>query len=128
MTRTYEYNRFTLQVAVESGFRSRPTKRGSAHYGHVAVVRIREAGSAVPPLSPLGLGEAGGHPFDIEADVLNGGYLAARTIVDDPFGLDVEERSVTPLRRSPGELPPPGVLLSFSEGAQGASKGRTLRV
>ena len=128
MTRTYEYNGFTLQVAVESGFCSRPTECPSADSGYVAVVRICEAGSAVPRLSPLRLGEAGGHPFDSEADALNGGYIAARTIVDDLFGQDVAERSDTPLRQSPGELPLPGVLLSFSERAQGTAQERTRRM
>lgn len=128
MTRTYEYNGFTLQVAVESGFCSRPTKRASARPGYVAVVRICEAGSAVPRLSPLRLGEAGGHPFDSEADALNGGYIAARTIVDDLFGHDFTELSVTRLRQSPHVLPSPGVLLSFSERAQGTAKERTRRM
>lgn len=128
MTRTYEYNGFTLQVAVESDFCSRPTKRASEHPGYVAVVRICEAGSAVPRLSPLRLGEAGGHPFDSEADALNGGYIAARTIVDDLFGQDIAELSVTRLRQSPGVLPSPGVLLSFSERAQGTAKQRTRRM
>jgi hypothetical protein len=73
MTRTYEYNGFSLQVAVESDCRNRPAKRASAHPGYVAVVRICEAGSAVPRLSQLRLGEAGGHPFDSEAGALNGG-------------------------------------------------------
>ncbi|BCZ84855.1 hypothetical protein [Paraburkholderia terrae] len=128
MTRTYEYNGFTLQVAVESGFCSRSTDCPSAHPGYVAVVRICEAGSAVPRLSPLRLGEAGGHPFDSEADALNGGYIAARTIVDDLFGQDLAERSVTPVRQSPGELPISAVLLSFRERAQGAAKERTCRM
>jgi hypothetical protein len=128
MTRTYEYNGFTLQVAVESGFCSRPTECPSAHPGYIAVVRICEADSAVPRLSPLRLGEAGGHPFDSEADALNGGYIAARTIVDDLFGQDFAERSDTPLRQSPGKLPLTGVLLSFSERAQGTAKERTRRM
>ncbi|BFG80089.1 hypothetical protein PTKU46_81230 [Paraburkholderia terrae] len=128
MTRTYEYNGFILQVAVESGFCSGPTKRVSARPGYVAVVRICEAGSTVPRLSPLRLGEAGGRPFDSEADALNGGYIAARTIVDDLFGPDFAERSDTPLRQSSGVLPLPGVLLAFSERAQGTAKERTRRM
>jgi hypothetical protein len=128
MTRTYEYNGFTLQVAVESGFRNRPTKRAATHPGYVAVVRICEAGSAVPRLSPLRLGEAGGHPFASEAEALNGGYIAARTIVDDLFGQDFAELSVTPLQQLPVVLPSPGVLLSFSDRAHGTAKERTRRV
>jgi hypothetical protein len=128
MTRTHEYNGFTLQVAVESGFHNRPTKRASAHPGYVAVVRICEAGCAVPRLSPLRLGEAGGHPFESEAEALNGGYIAARTIVDDLFGQDFAELSVTPLQQLPDVLPPPGVLLSFRERAHGTAKERTRRV
>ncbi|SDR61745.1 hypothetical protein [Paraburkholderia tuberum] len=118
MTQTYEYNGFTVQVAVESGLRSRPTERASAHPGYVAVVRICEAGSAVPRLSPLRLGEAGGHPFDSEADALNGGYIAACTIVDDLFGQDIAGSFVMPLRQSAAMPPSPGVLLSFGKRAQ----------
>ncbi|MBP0593001.1 hypothetical protein J8I87_25430 [Paraburkholderia sp. LEh10] len=123
MTRTYEYKGFALQVAVESGFRSGPTKRASPHPGYVAVVRICEAGSAVPRLSPLRLGEAGGHPFDSEADALNGGYIAARTIVDDLFAQDCAERSDTPLRQSPGVLASRGILRSVREHTQRPEKG-----
>ncbi|MGF6601839.1 hypothetical protein P3T23_006590 [Paraburkholderia sp. GAS448] len=122
MTRTYEYNGFSLQVAVESDCRSRPAKRASAHPGYVAVVRICEAGSAVPRLSQLGLGEAGGHPFDSEAGALNGGYIAARTIVDDLFGQDIADSIVMPLWQSPVTLPSPGVLLPPSERAKRSEK------
>ncbi|MCX4150045.1 MULTISPECIES: hypothetical protein [Paraburkholderia] len=128
MTRTYEYNGFTLQVAVESDCRSGPAKRASAHPGYVAVVRICEAGSAVPRLSQLRLGEAGGHAFESEADALNGGYIAARTIVDDLFGQDNADSIVMPLWQSPVTLPSPGVLLSFSERAKRPEKVHPRRV
>ncbi|MGF6408675.1 hypothetical protein [Paraburkholderia sp. MM5482-R1] len=118
MTQTYEYNGFTLQVAVESGLCSRLTECASAHSGYVAVVRICEAGSAVPRLSPLRLGEAGGRPFDSEADALNGGYIAACTIVDDLFRQDIADSFVMPLRQSAAMPPSPGVLLSFGKRAQ----------
>ncbi|OAJ53641.1 hypothetical protein A6V36_36820 [Paraburkholderia ginsengiterrae] len=104
MTRTYEYNGFTLQVAVESDFCSGPTKRALAHPGYVAVVRIFEAGSVVPRLSQLRLGDVGGHAFDSEAAALNGGYFAACTIVDDLFGQDMADAFVVPLRPSPATL------------------------
>lgn len=104
MARTYEYNGFTLQVAVESDFCSCPTKRASAHPGYVAVVRIFEAGSVLPRLSQLRLGEAVGHPFDSEAAALQGGYIAACTIVDDLFGQEMADAFVVPLRPSPVTL------------------------
>lgn len=128
MTRTYGYKGFTLQVAVESDLWSGATKRASAQAGYVAVVRICEAKSPVLRLSPLRLGEAGGQPFDSEADALNGGYIAARTIVDDLFGQDFAVCSLTPVSLSPGELPSPEVSLSFRERAQGLAKERTRRI
>jgi hypothetical protein len=118
MKRTYEYNGFTLQVAVESDFRNCKTKRTSAHPGYVAVVRIFEAAGAVPRLSQLRLGDAGGHPFDSETDALNGGYIAARTIVDDLFGQHMANPFVAPLRQSPVALPSSEVWPPVNERAQ----------
>ncbi|MEM5385549.1 hypothetical protein VSR68_18395 [Paraburkholderia phymatum] len=127
MRRTYEYNGFTLQVAVESDFRNCETKRTSAHPGYVAVVRIFEASGTVPRLSQLRLGDAGGHPFDSEADALNGGYIAARTIVDDLFGQDIANPFVMPLRQSPASLPSPDVWLTFNERAHWREKRHASR-
>ncbi|RKF35698.1 hypothetical protein BCY88_08630 [Paraburkholderia fungorum] len=114
MTQTYEYNGFTLQVAVESDFCNCPTKLASAHPGYVAVVRIFEAGSAMPRLSRLRLGEAGGQPFDSEAAALHGGYIAACTIVDDLFGQDLADTFVVPLR-PPAVMPGRRAWLSSRE-------------
>ncbi|MBN3762280.1 hypothetical protein [Burkholderia sp. Ac-20365] len=85
MTHTYEYNGFTLQVAIESAFRPRPRASASAR-GYVAVVRICDAQTSLPRFSPLRLDEFSGRPFASEKDALTGGYSAARTIVDDLFG------------------------------------------
>lgn len=85
MTRTYEYQGYTLVVAVESDS-SWPRARGTApRMGYVAIVRIFQADNALAVFSPLRFGEAGGHPFATEADALMGGYSAARRIVDDLF-------------------------------------------
>jgi hypothetical protein len=86
MMRTYAYHGFTLQIAVESDFSFPPVKRSAARPGYVAVVRVFQAGNAVAIFSPLRFGEAGGRPFDTEADALMGGHSAARRIVDDLFG------------------------------------------
>jgi hypothetical protein len=80
MTQTYEYNGFTLRVAVESDFRGRASKPG-----YVAVVRICEPGTLVSRFSPLRLGDTAGRAFASKDDALTSGYSAARTIVDDLF-------------------------------------------
>jgi hypothetical protein len=127
MRRTYEYNGFILEVAVESDFRGCATKHASAHPGYVAVVRIFE-GSAVPRLSQLRLGDAGGQSFNSEADALNGGYIAARTIVDDLFGQDMTDAFVIPLRQSPVALPSSEeVWLPVNQRAQWREQGHARR-
>lgn len=85
MTRAYEYQGYTLVVAVETDSSWRPPGRTAARVGYVAIVRIFQAGNAMAVFSPLRFGEAGGHPFATEADALMGGYSAARRIVDDLF-------------------------------------------
>jgi hypothetical protein len=86
MMRTYEYQGFTLQVAVESDITFRSIKPTTARPGYVAIVKLFKGGNAVAVFSPLRFGEAGGRPFDTEVNALMGGYSAARRIVDDLFG------------------------------------------
>ncbi|MDR3386890.1 MAG: hypothetical protein P4L92_07540 [Rudaea sp.] len=86
MTRTYEYHGYTLVVAIESDFSWQLPGSNAGRTGHVAIVRIFQAGTAVAVFSPLRFGEAGGRPFATEAEALTGGYSAARRIVDDLFG------------------------------------------
>jgi hypothetical protein len=83
MTRTYEYQGYTLVVAVESDSLGRQHGGAAARVGYVAIIRIFQAGAAMAVFSPLRFGEAGGHPFATEADALMGGYSATRRIVDD---------------------------------------------
>jgi hypothetical protein len=85
MTRTYEYQGYTLVVAVESDSSWRQADGTAARVGYVAIVRIFRASAALAVFSPLRFGESGGHPFATEADVLMAGYNAARRIVDDLF-------------------------------------------
>jgi hypothetical protein len=85
MTLVYEYNGYTLRIAAESDFRAHMGKRKPGNPGYVAVVRIFEVGSAVSRFAPLRLGESAGHSFASEREALDGGYCAARTIVDDLF-------------------------------------------
>lgn len=88
MTRSYDYEGFTLEIAVESEISIGPTRAEPTRPGYVAVVRIFQAASTVAVFSPLRFGEAGGRPFVTEADALMGGYSAARKIVDDLFCQD----------------------------------------
>ena len=85
MTRTYEYQGYTLVVAVESDVSSQLGGRAAERVGYVAIVRIFQVDNAIAMFSPLRFGEAGGLPFVTEADALMGGYSAARRIVDDLF-------------------------------------------
>ncbi|WP_321930756.1 hypothetical protein [Paraburkholderia guartelaensis] len=85
MTRSYDYEGFTLEISVESDISIRPKKPEPARPGYVAIVRIFQAANTVAVFSPLRFGEAGGRPFATEADALMGGYSAARKIVDDLF-------------------------------------------
>ena len=86
MTQTYEYNGFTLRVAVESAFQSHAARAGTNNPGYVAVVRICESGTSVSRFAPLRLGSTVGRAFASKDDALTGGYSAARTIVDDLVG------------------------------------------
>lgn len=81
MLQTYEYNGFTLQIAVEHDFHR---SSGCAdHPGYVAVVRICEPGSILSRFSALRLGETGGRAFASRAEALDGGFEAAQRMVDD---------------------------------------------
>jgi hypothetical protein len=83
MTQTYEYNGFTLQIAIESDFQNRQNVRLSEKPGYVAVVRICEPGTQLSRFSPLRFVEKAGSPFVSESEALDGGYHAACTLVDD---------------------------------------------
>ncbi|CAG9252245.1 conserved hypothetical protein [Paraburkholderia unamae] len=85
MTRSYDYEGFTLEISAESDFSVAISKREPSRRGYVAVVRIFQAANTVAVYSPLCFGEAGGRPFATEADALMGGYSAACKIVDDLF-------------------------------------------
>ncbi|HKR46218.1 MAG TPA: hypothetical protein VJU59_42260 [Paraburkholderia sp.] len=85
MTRSYDYEGFTLEISVESDISIGPMKLKPTRPGYVAVVRIFQKANAIAVFSPLRFGEAGGRPFATEADALMGGYSAARKIVDDLF-------------------------------------------
>ena len=85
MTRSYDYEGFTLEISVESAISIGPKKPALTRPGYVAVVRIFQAASTLAVFSPLRFGEAGGRPFTTEADAFMGGYSAARKIVDDLF-------------------------------------------
>ncbi|TDG03226.1 hypothetical protein E1N52_35655 [Paraburkholderia guartelaensis] len=85
MTRSYDYEGYTLEVSVQSDFSIGAGRLAQTRPGYVAVVRIFQAGTPVAVFSPLRFGEAGGRPFSTEADALMGGLSAARKIVDDLF-------------------------------------------
>ncbi|SAL86933.1 hypothetical protein AWB74_07903 [Caballeronia arvi] len=81
MPQTYEYNGFTLQIAIEHDFHRSPPC--SSQLGYVAVVRICQPGTMLSWFSPLRLGEAGGRSFASRAEALDGGFSAAQRMVDD---------------------------------------------
>ncbi|MEX3843393.1 hypothetical protein [Paraburkholderia sp. BR10882] len=85
MTRSYDYEGFMLEIAVESDVSTGPNRREPTRPRYVAIVRIFQAASAVAVFSPLRFGEAHGRPFATEADALMGGYSAACKLVDDLF-------------------------------------------
>ncbi|WP_109480607.1 hypothetical protein [Paraburkholderia sp. C35] len=89
MNQTYEYNGYTLQIAIESDFQTRKDAHVARTPGYVAVVRICEPGTRLSRISPLRFVEKAGHPFVSESDALNGGYHAARTLVDDLSQRDI---------------------------------------
>lgn len=83
MNRTYQYQGFDVEVAVEADFTWKSGRTATAGVAYVAIVRIRKAGAEVALFSPLRFGESQGKPFLSEADALMGGYSAGRRIVDD---------------------------------------------
>ncbi|WP_321845233.1 hypothetical protein [Paraburkholderia bannensis] len=85
MTRSYDYEGFTLEISVESDFTLGAMRPVPRRIGYVAIVRIFQASNTVATFSPLRFGEAGGRPFTTEADALMGGYSAACKLVDDLF-------------------------------------------
>lgn len=88
MTRSYDYEGFTLEISVESDISIGPKKLEPTRPGYVAVVRIFQKANNIVVFSPLRFGEAGGRPFATEADALMGGYSAACKLVDDLFRHD----------------------------------------
>lgn len=85
MTRSYDYEGFTLEISVESDISIGPKTLEPTRPGYVAVVRIFQAANTLAVFSPLPFGASRGRPFATEADALMGGYSAARKIVDDLF-------------------------------------------
>jgi hypothetical protein len=85
MTRTYDYEGYTLEISAEAEVKTGANFREAvwARTGYVAIVRIFRAQTTVAMFSPLRFGEAGGRPFASEADALMGGFSAASKIVDD---------------------------------------------
>ncbi|MGF6636499.1 hypothetical protein [Paraburkholderia sp. MM6662-R1] len=83
MSRTYQYQGFEVEVAIEADFTWKGDHTAKGGVGYVAIVRIRKAGAEVAVFSPLRFGESQGKPFLSEADALMGGYSVARRIVDD---------------------------------------------
>jgi hypothetical protein len=82
MLQRYDYQGFTLQIAVEHDFRS-ASHPPQAPRGYLAVIRICEPGTSLSPFSPLRLGEAGGHAFASPDRTISGGFSAAQRMVDD---------------------------------------------
>lgn len=80
MPQTYEYNGFTLHIAIEDQLQ-RLTDRN--HSGYVAVVRICESGTALPRFADLRLGAAAGRTFASQDEALSEGFHAAQRMVDD---------------------------------------------
>lgn len=80
MPQTYEYNGFSLQIAIEDQVQR--SACGSLS-GYVAVVRILEPGSALSRFSTLRLGETSGRAFASREAALDGGFVAAQRMVDD---------------------------------------------
>ncbi|MGF6779329.1 hypothetical protein [Paraburkholderia sp. GAS334] len=85
MNRTYHYQGFDIEVAVETDYSWKTGLSATARRGYAAIVRIRRAASAVAVFSPLRFGEYPGKPYFSEVDALMGGYSAGRRIVDDLF-------------------------------------------
>ncbi|MCP3725568.1 hypothetical protein M3I53_20975 [Paraburkholderia sp. CNPSo 3272] len=86
MYRSYEYNGFTLDVAVDVDVvRIEPSQKAQAAARYVAVVEIFKEGKAMAVFSPLRFGDIHGYPFTTEIDALMGGFSAGRKIVDDLF-------------------------------------------
>ncbi|AXF18940.1 hypothetical protein [Paraburkholderia caledonica] len=85
MSRTYHYQGFDIEVAVETDFNWKGGPSATTSVGFVAVVRIGKAGASIAVFSPLRFGESQGKAFLSEADALMGGYTAGRRVVDDLF-------------------------------------------
>lgn len=85
MNRTYRYQGFDVEVAVETDYSWKIGRSATARTGYAVVVRISRAGSAVAVFSPLRLGESPGKPFFSEVDALMGGYSVGQRIVEDLF-------------------------------------------
>jgi hypothetical protein len=81
MPQTYEYNGFTLQVAIEHDFLH--SRQITQQLGYVAIVRIYEPGTTLSRFSPIRLGESGGRAFTSKCEALDGGISAAQRMVDD---------------------------------------------
>lgn len=90
MQRTYDYRGFIVDVSVEAEV-AQPKRGGpAAPVGYVAFVTIHRANGEVITSPPLRLGDATGHPFSSDVEALNGGYTAARKLVDDLSSRDAD--------------------------------------
>jgi hypothetical protein len=88
MIRRYEYQRFTIEVAVQADFTLQRKSGLAPGIGYVAIVMIRRSEARVAVFSPLRLGDAGGRPFQSHGDALVAGFRAGMRIVDDVYVAD----------------------------------------
>ncbi|WP_109484192.1 hypothetical protein [Paraburkholderia sp. C35] len=63
MAQTFDYNGYTLQIAIQSDFQTRRGERVSRNPGYVAVVRICEPGTRLSRFAPLRFVEKAGRPY-----------------------------------------------------------------
>lgn len=86
--RRYEYDGFSIEVAVQPGANWRNNGPKAAGSGYVAIVSIVQAGAPIAMFSPLRFGDSAGRPFLTQSEALMAGYSAGRRIVDDVFSPD----------------------------------------
>lgn len=79
---TCDYRSHTIEVTVEIDSGRRAQDR-PPEIGFLVVVRIFRTGLTRSVFSPLRFGEPGGRSFASADDALQGGWAAARRIVDD---------------------------------------------
>lgn len=92
MIRRFEYQCFTIEVAVQADFTLQRKSGLAPGIGYVAIVMIRRSGARVAAFSPLRLGDAGGRPFQSHSDALVAGHDAGMRIVDDVYVADATQK------------------------------------